>query len=209
MLLAAAPVWASTANIPDLPRIDGPVNIDGILDDDAWRQALQIKVDTETNPGENIPAKVKTVAYLMEDGNSLFVAFDARDPDPGAIRAFLRDRDSAYNDDFVGVVIDSYNDQRRAFEFFSNPLGAQMDLTNDDINRREDDSWNAIWDSAGRITKSGYIVEMEIPLNQLRFQKIDGKQVWGLDLIRMYPRDSRTRIGSNPLDRELNCYLCQ
>ena len=25
----------------------------------------------------------------------------------------------------------------------------------------------------------------------------------------MYPRDSRTRIGSNPLDREINCYLCQ
>jgi hypothetical protein len=63
------------------------------------------------------------------------VAFDARDPDPSAIRAFLRDRDSAYNDDFVGVVIDSFNDERRAFEFFSNPLGAQMDLTNDDINR--------------------------------------------------------------------------
>ena len=209
MLLAAAPVWASTANIPDLPRIDGPVNIDGILDDDAWRQALQIKVDTETNPGENIPAKVKTVAYLMEDGNSLYVAFDARDPDPSAIRAFLRDRDSAYNDDFVGIVIDSYNDGRRAFEFFSNPLGAQMDLTNDDINRREDDSWNAIWDSAGRITDDGYIVEMEIPLNQLRFQKMEGKQVWGLDVIRMYPRDSRTRIGSNPLDREVNCYLCQ
>ena len=209
LLLAAAPVWASTANIPDLPRIDGPVNIDGILDDDAWRQALQIKVDTETNPGENIPAKVKTVAYLMEDGNSLYVAFDARDPDPSAIRAFLRDRDSAYNDDFVGIVIDSYNDGRRAFEFFSNPLGAQMDLTNDDINRREDDSWNAIWDSAGRITDDGYIVEMEIPLNQLRFQKMEGKQVWGLDVIRMYPRDSRTRIGSNPLDREVNCYLCQ
>ena len=209
LMLAAAPVWANTANIPDLPRINSLVRIDGVLDDDAWRQALQIQVNTETYPGENIPAKVRTVAYLMEDGNSLFVAFDARDPDPSAIRAFLRDRDSAYNDDFVGVVIDSYNDQRRAFEFFSNPLGAQMDLTNDDINRREDDSWNAIWDSAGRITKSGYIVEMEIPLNQLRFQKIDGKQVWGLDLIRMYPRDSRTRIGSNPLDRELNCYLCQ
>jgi len=209
LMLAAAPVWANTGTIPDLPRINEPVKIDGNLDDDAWRQALQIQVNTETNPGENIPAKVKTVAYLMEDGNSLFVAFDARDPDPGAIRAFLRDRDSAYNDDFVGVIIDSYNDERRAFEFFSNPLGAQMDLTNDDINRHEDDSWNAIWDSAGQITDQGYIVEMEIPLNQLRFQKVDGKQVWGLDVIRMYPRDSRTRIGSNPLDREINCYLCQ
>jgi len=109
----------------------------------------------------------------------------------------------------VILVIDSYNDERRAFEFFSNPLGAQMDLTNDDVNHREDDSWNAIWDSAGKITESGYIVEMEIPLNQLRFPAADGKQTWGIDVLRMYPRDSRTRIGATPLDREINCYLCQ
>jgi len=209
LLLAAAPVWAVTSEIPDLPRISGAVKIDGSLDDLAWRKALKIDVNIETNPGENVPAKVKTVAYLMEDGVNLYIAFDARDPNPKAIRAFLRDRDSAYNDDFVGVVIDSYNDERRAFEFFSNPLGAQMDLTNDDVNHREDDSWNAIWDSAGKITESGYIVEMEIPLNQLRFPAADGKQTWGIDVLRMYPRDSRTRIGATPLDREINCYLCQ
>lgn len=209
LLIAAAPVWAVTSNIPDLPRIFGAVNIDGTLDDLAWSNALQIDVNIETNPGENIPAKVKTVAYLMEDGVNLYIAFDARDPNPKAIRAFLRDRDAAYNDDFVGVVIDSYNDERRAFEFFSNPLGAQMDLTNDDVNHQEDDSWNAIWDSAGKITATGYIVEMEIPLNQLRFPAADGKQTWGIDVLRMYPRSSRTRISATPLDREVNCYLCQ
>lgn len=209
LMLIAAPVWANTTGVPDLPRVDHPVNVDGNLDDEAWLHALQIEVNTETNPGENIPAKVQTVAYLMEDGENLYVAFDARDPDPSKIRAFLRDRDSAYNDDFVGVVIDSFNDERRAFEFFSNPLGSQMDLTNDDVNKREDDSWDAIWDAAGRITDAGYIVEMEIPLNQLRFQQVDGKQTWGIDVLRMYPRDSRTRIGNNPLDRQVNCYLCQ
>lgn len=209
LMLFAAPVWSNTAAVTDLPRVNAAVSIDGKLDDEAWLHALQVDISYETNPGENTPAKVKTVAYLMEDGTNLYIAFDARDPDPKAIRAFLRDRDSAYNDDFVGVVIDSYNDERRAFEFFSNPLGAQMDLTNDDVNQREDDSWNAIWDSAGRITDAGYVVEMEIPLNQLRFEKLDGKQTWGIDVIRMYPRDSRTRIGSNPLDRDINCYLCQ
>jgi len=209
LMLAAAPVWAVTAGISDLPRVSKPVSIDGNLDDDAWRQALQIDLDTETHPGENVPAKVKTTAYLMEDGVNLYIAFDARDPDPSKIRAYLRDRDSAYNDDFVGVVIDSYNDERRAFEFFSNPLGSQMDLTQDDVNQREDDSWDAIWDAAGTITEAGYIVEMEIPLSQLRFQRMAGKQTWGIDVLRMYPRDSRFRIGSTALDREINCYLCQ
>ena len=209
LLLVAAPVWAGIGGISDLPRVSKPVSIDGHLDDDAWRHALQVDLDMETNPGENIPAKVKTIAYLMEDGLNLYIAFDARDPDPSKIRAYLRDRDSAYNDDFVGVVIDSYNDERRAFEFFSNPLGSQMDLTNDDINRQEDDSWDAIWDAAGKITDAGYTVEMEIPLSQLRFQKMDGKQTWGIDVIRMYPRESRFRLGSSELDREINCYLCQ
>jgi hypothetical protein len=209
LMLIAAPVWAGVPGISDLPRVQEPVKIDGNLDDDAWRHALKIDLDTENNPGENLPAKVKTVAYLMEDGLNLYIAFDARDPDPSKIRAYLRDRDSAYNDDFVGLVIDSYNDERRAFEFFSNPLGSQMDLTNDDVNKKEDDSWDAIWDSAGKITDAGYIVEMEIPLKQLRFQKMSGKQTWGIDVLRVYPRDSRFVMSANTNDREINCYLCQ
>jgi hypothetical protein len=187
MMLMAAPVWANSTGIPDLPRIDEDIAIDGKLDEVVWRNALKIDIDTETRPGENTPARVETVAYLMEDGRNLYVAFDARDPDPGKIRAYLRDRDSAYHDDFVGIIIDSYNDHRRAFEFFANALGSQMDMTHDDVNQREDDSWDAIWDSSGRVTESGYVVEMEIPLSQLRFQKTNGKQVWGVDVVRFYP----------------------
>ncbi len=199
----------SSANVAELPSTERSIRIDGVLDEEAWRDATQINVNIETRPGENTEAPVKTVAYLVEDGKNLFIAFDARDPDPSAIRAYLRDRDTAYNDDFVGVVIDTYNDELRAFEFFVNPLGVQMDLTNDDVNEREDDSWDAIWDSAGNITDTGYIVEMRIPLNQLRFPSTEGKQTWGLDLLRMYPRDQRYRFSNNPLDRNINCYLCQ
>jgi hypothetical protein len=206
LLLLASPAWP---NIASLPRTGETVTIDGVLDDEAWKYATKINIDTETNPGENIPARVTTVAYLIEDGEKLYIAFDAKDPDPQTIRAYLQDRDKAYNDDFVGIVLDTYNDERRAFEFFSNPLGVQMDLTNDDVNQREDDSWNAIWDSAGQITDAGYIVEMEIPLNQLRFPHVEGKQTWGFDLLRFYPREKRYRFSSNSLDRDVNCYLCQ
>ncbi|MDH3351549.1 MAG: carbohydrate binding family 9 domain-containing protein, partial [Gammaproteobacteria bacterium] len=197
------------ANIATLPRSSELVTIDGLMDEEAWKYATQIKIDTETNPGENIPARVETIAYLLEDGQSLYIAFDARDPDPQAIRAYLQDRDTAWNHDFVGIVLDTYNDERRAFEFFANPLGVQMDLTNDDVNENEDESWDAIWDSAGHINEVGYIVEMEIPLNQLRFPNTGGKQTWGFDLLRFYPRDRRYRFSNNPMDRSVNCYLCQ
>jgi len=199
----------SNASINELPSTEQTIRIDGVLDDDAWQDALQIDIDVETKPGENIPARVKTIAYLIEDGDNLYVAFDAQDPDPTSIRAYLRDRDAAYDDDFVGIVLDTYGDARRAFEFFANPLGVQMDLTNDDVNQREDDSWNAIWDSAGKISDTGYVVEMKIPLSQLRFPKRDGKQSWGIDVLRMYPREHRYRLANNALDRNINCYLCQ
>ena len=206
LLLGSEQALAAAAQ---LPNTSDPIRIDGVLEEQAWRNATRIAIDTETNPGENIPARVETVAYLIEDGEKLYIAFDARDPDPGAIRAYLQDRDSAWNDDFVGVVLDTYNDERRAFEFFANPLGVQMDLTNDDVNGREDSSWDAIWDSAGTITDEGYIVEMEIPLSQLRFPNVDGKLTWGIDLLRFHPRDQRRRYSNNELDRSVNCYLCQ
>ncbi len=199
----------SAADFKELPSTEQEIRIDGVLDEDAWQDAIQIDINVETKPGENIPARVKTTAYIVEDGLNLYVAFDAEDPDPSSIRAYLSDRDAAYNDDFVGIVLDTYGDERRAFEFFANPLGVQMDLTYDDINEREEDSWNAIWDSAGKITESGYVVEMKIPLSQLRFAKLDGKQSWGIDVLRMYPREHRYRMANNPQDRNINCYLCQ
>ncbi len=204
--LAATPV---AAGISGLATTTDVIKIDGVLDEAAWQHATKIQIDYETRPGENIPARVATVAYLIENGEALYVAFDARDPDPSQIRAYLRDRDSAWNDDFVGIVLDTYNDGRRAFEFFSNALGVQMDATNDDVNQNEDTSWDAIWDSAGSINAEGYIVEMEIPLNQLRFPNTKGKQTWGIDVLRFYPRDKRYRFSNNPMDRAVNCYLCQ
>ncbi len=207
-LLALFATSAAASN-PLLPRTEAEFSIDGVLDDAGWQEATRIPIAWETDPAENIPARVKTVAYLVEDGESLYVAFDAEDPDPDAIRAHLRDRDSAWNDDWVGLVIDTYGDERRAFEFLINPLGVQMDLTFDDVNRNEDSSWDAIWDSAGRIDDRGYVVEIEIPLSQLRFPYVEGSQRWGIDLIRSYPRERRYRFSNNRTDRNVSCYLCR
>ncbi|HMB72937.1 MAG TPA: DUF5916 domain-containing protein [Gammaproteobacteria bacterium] len=193
----------------EIPQVQAEVTVDGVLDDPLWAQALVLQLDTETNPSENVPAPVETSMYVAEDGARLLIAFDARDPNPEQIRAYLRDRDSSFDDDFVGVVLDTFNDQRRAFEFFVNPLGVQMDLTMDDVNGGESTSWDAIWDSAGRITDTGYVVEMAIPFSQLRFQSSEELQTWGLEGLRFYPRTNRVRMSTTPRDRGRNCYLCQ
>ncbi|MBL4728362.1 MAG: carbohydrate binding family 9 domain-containing protein [Gammaproteobacteria bacterium] len=192
-----------------IPRVDAKPRIDGQIDQGEWSQATRIPVNIETNPNDNVPADVQAEALLMEDGEVLYVAFIALDPDPDQIRAFYRDRDSLWNDDWVSIVLDTFNDERRAFEFFSNPYGVQADAIQDDVNDDEDESWNAIWDSAGQINEDGYVVEMAIPMKQLRFTPSESSQTWGIDLVRFYPRDRDTRIANNPRDRNISCYICQ
>ena len=193
----------------DIPRIDHSPKIDGILSVGEWDNATVINVNIETEPGYNTVAEVSTKAFLMEDGDVLYVAFVAEDDDIDQVRAFFRDRDGIWRDDRVGVVLDTFNDERRAYEFFVNPFGVQADRIYDDVNRNRDDSWNAIWQSAGKLNDKGYIVEMAIPFKQLRFSPNQERQTWGIDLVRNYPRDRSNRIANNPQDRDISCYLCQ
>ena len=193
----------------EVPRTSDDIKIDAVLDEAAWLKAVQVPLKYETRPGENTPAPVETTCLVTYGNSHVYVAFIAYDENPEEIRARLTDRDKAFNDDFVGVVLDTFNDERRGFEFFVNPLGVQMDLFQDDVTGREDANWDAIWDSAGRITEEGYIVEFAIPFQQLRFPNGGEKQIWGFDAIRFYPRSDRVRIAAQPMDRNVSCYLCQ
>ncbi|MBI3450798.1 MAG: carbohydrate binding family 9 domain-containing protein [Acidobacteria bacterium] len=192
-----------------VPRASGAIVIDGKLDEEAWERAVHLDLRYEVNPGDNLPAGAKTDAFLTYDASHFYAAFYAHDPDPRKIHAHLSDRDLAFRDDFVGLVLDTFNDERRAFEFFVNPVGVQMDLVQDDISGNEDSSWDAIWTSAGRVTDDGYIVEMSIPYNSLRFQNSAGDQTWGVDFVRIFPRDRRYQFTLNPRDKSTSCYLCQ
>lgn len=190
-------------------RATSPIQVDGNLDEAAWQGAAVIDLLYETRPAENTAPPVKTECLITHDDDSLYIAFRAHDPDPSQIRAHLSDRDRAFDDDFVGIVLDPFNDERRAFEFFVNPLGIQMDLFMDDVGGNESDTWDAIWTSSGRITESGYEVEIAIPFSSLRFPRTEGDQTWGFDAVRFYPRNQRHRIASQPMDRNVSCYLCQ
>ena len=205
---------AAEAPAPDArPRyqahpVDGAVEVDGRLDETTWAGPPTFTLDYETYPGENVAPPVATEMWIAYDPSNLYVGVRAHDPEPAKIRARLRDRDNAFQDDFVGVVLDTFNDERRAFEFFVNPLGVQMDLMQNDVTGSEDESWDALWESAGRVTQTGYEVEMAIPFSSLRFPRTAGAQTWGIDAVRIWPRDQRRRIGLNELPRGSNCYLC-
>jgi Domain of unknown function (DUF5916)/Carbohydrate family 9 binding domain-like len=185
------------------------IRVDGVLDEEAWANATVIPLPYEWYPGDNVAPPVRTECLVTFDNENLYVAFRAYDPEPGQIRAYLADRDTALKDDTVGFQIDTFNDHRRAFEFRINPLGVQLDATVSDVDSSEDFTWDAIWASAGRITADGYVVEVALPLKQLRFPRTGDVQTWGFLASRDYPRSVDHQIRSTPIDRGLNCNVCQ
>jgi len=219
-LLAIMTAGAVSGQAPSAPpepeyhveRATSAITIDGVLDEQAWKDATVIPVNREWFPGDNVDAPVKTEALITYDNHNFYAAFRAHDPNPKEIRAHLMDRDSIntfVQDDHVTLMLDPFNDKRRGFQFRVNPLGVQADAIFSQVEFVEDFSWDIIWASAGRITSDGYVVEIAIPLNQIRFPAGGGVQTWGVELGRSYPRSVRHRISANVRDRNNNCLLCQ
>lgn len=193
-------------------RASGTIKVDGILDEPAWASAVTVPLNYEWLPGDNIQPPVRTEALISFDEAYFYIGFRAWDDEPEAIRAHLMDRDDVrafVQDDHVGFMIDTFNDERRAFQFRINPLGVQVDGIFSELDGIEDFSWDIIWSSEGRITEEGYVVEVALPFNQLRFPSSDEPQTWGVVAFRSWPRSVRHRIRSHAFDRGHSCILCQ
>jgi hypothetical protein len=199
-------------------RTGSAITIDGRLDDAAWSSTGVISLPFESNPGDNTPARVETRCFVTFDETSLYLGCLALDPDPNHIRAFITDRDDIDNHDRVVFTLDPFNDGRRAFEFGVSALGVQSDAV---FNQQgssgdgggggagRDDSWDAIWNSAGRIDEDGYVVEAAIPFKSLRFPNGEGVQSWGFFASRQWPRSESVQTRSMMWDRSNACELCQ
>ncbi|HPG38680.1 MAG TPA: DUF5916 domain-containing protein [bacterium] len=214
LFLAITPAFALFNNSDSLqripyrvPKINATAKIDAIFDEPFWQDAVVVDANIEVRPGENIPAPVRAEALLVYNDNYIYVGFRCFDPEPDKIRAHFTDRDDLWSDDWILILFDTFNDNRRTYDFACNPFGIQADMIESDGG--DGGSWDAIWDSHGRITDEGWVVEMAIPFSALNFQRTEGDQMWGFDVVRSYPRNIRHHIGAFPRDRNNNCYMCQ
>jgi len=210
-LSAVAAADEPTPPIPPpipLPRVSGPIVIDGDLSDPGWNGAAVIDTFFETVFGDNRAPSVTTVAWLTYDDRYLYIALRCDDPDPRRIRAPYVDRDQVIGtDDNVAIFLDTRNDRRSAQEFRVSPRGIQADGIFNDASGNEDFSPDFYYDTAGRITEKGWQAEVRIPLSSLRYPHAD-PQKWGIIIWRNYPRDFRYAIYSSPQPRGANCLVC-
>jgi hypothetical protein len=205
--LGVLPIAALAAEPLRVPRIEAKPAVDGVLDEGLWQSALVVELPFEVAPGDNPPAPVRTEALITHDAENLYLGFRAYDPDPSKIRAHLSDRDNLGNDDWVGVTLDTFNDERRDYLFLVNPYGVQLDRI--EMENSDPVGWDGIWESAARIHPWGWAAELRIPFKSLSFQSVGGEQVWGFDAIRGYPRQTWKQMGAFRRDRNTNCYMCQ
>jgi len=164
-----------------IPRFDKPPVIDGKLDDEVWKQAAVFKDFYQWRPSDTAPASVRTEMLAGYDSKFIYFAFHAYD-DPSKVRATVAKRDAIFDDDVVGVILDTFNDKRRAYELFFNPLGVQQDGI---VTEGGDDDFSVdiVMESKGMVTQDGYTVEVAIPFKSLRYEAGKGK-LWGLHILR-------------------------
>ena len=207
LLLAAQAPPEPPAEPLHIARASGPIEVDGQLGDPGWSGATRVETFYETNPGDNIEPKVKTIAWLTYDDHFFYAAFDFQDPDPKGIRAPLGDHDEVPSyTDYGGIIVDTRNDGKTAFMFLSNPRNIQYDAISSDVSG-EDSSPDFYWDSVARITATGWTLEIRVPFSSLRYNAAD-VQTWGILLYRNRPRDFRYQIFNVKLPRGKSCFVC-
>ncbi|MFZ1291145.1 MAG: sugar-binding protein [Melioribacteraceae bacterium] len=202
----AQPIPTSSKPEFNIIRIDKAVNINGKLDNPLWLQADPIEINYEFNPGDNAPAKERTIVKALYDEEYLYFGFKCYDSHPEEIRANLSERDKIFSDDYVILIIDTFGDAQKGYEIAVNPLGIQGDLlatfNNEDIN------FNMIYHTAAEKNDSGWTAEMAIPFSSLSFDETE-EPIWGFNVARTIPRESRTQNSWVPINKNIPGFMTQ
>ena len=198
MVLVPTIISAKTINeegeILHPPMASSPPEIDGILNDEIWKNPPLEKDFITFNPlyGEVLPQK--TLVWMSYDSRNLYFAFLCYDTEPQKIKTSITKRDNISNDDFIGLFLDALGNKQSSYEFGVNPDGIQADALISAVGG-EDISPDFVWESAGRLTEEGYQVEIRIPLRSIRFKSskevrmgiLFGRRISRLGMIGSWP----------------------
>jgi len=196
----AAPVWAQQTDAPAQavaaqPRpvlrateLEGSIQVDGRLVESGWNAAPAYANFRQTDPSEGQPVSERTELRILYDRDALYLGLRMFDSEPGGIRARLARRDEPiFGADLVEVYMDTYLDRLTGFVFRITPAGAVRDaawLAPGSGGWGQDNSWDAVWESATTIDSAGWTAELRIPFSQLRYNVGAADTTWGIQVRR-------------------------
>ena len=178
-------------------RTDEPPVIDGVLDEPAWRDATVVEDFRVTEPIAGVPLRQPTVVRILYDEEAIYFGFTCFDDPAAVVRTALRRDADLRSDDRIMVMLDTFYERRTGYAFQVNPNGARWDALIED-GGSVNSQWDAIWDAESRMTDSGWVVEIAIPMKSLNFPE-EGRGVWGLNLFRGVACQNQTGRWAFPL----------
>ncbi len=181
-------------------KITEKITVDGNLDEPAWQSAVIAGDFIQFQPEKGKKGTFKTEVKIIYSKDHIYFGFICEDKEPAKIIARHSQRDSDLDeDDAIAIAIDTFLDRRTAYFFLTNPLGAQLDGRISDNGRTTDSTWDEKWYSAAKITSTGWIAEIAIPISILKFKP--GKNIkWGLGLVRYIPRLMEKDTWTGPVE---------
>jgi hypothetical protein len=187
LALLAAPARAQEPLV--IPRLTGPIELDGLSDEAAWEAIAPLPATMQTPTFGQAPSE-RTEFRVAYDDDYLYASGRLYDSDPGGIQAAsLKRDDGSFSNDWFVVQFDTFRDRETALGFGTNPAGIRTDVVfANDGQSSPNFNWNTFWDSAVRQTDEGWFAEIRIPLSSLRFQERDGQVVMGMSLWRRIAR---------------------
>ena len=169
-------------------RAEGPIRIDGALDEADWARAPNAHGFIQSDPREGEPATEDTDVRVLYDATNLYFGVFAHDREPLNILTseLAKDFNRESGDDFE-IILDTFHDERNGYMFATNAHGAKWDAQTINEGLETNENWDALWDVETRITDAGWYAEIAIPFRTLRFSSAD-EQTWGVNFLRRIRR---------------------
>jgi hypothetical protein len=181
-----------------LPRITDQITIDGHIGESVWGSIPPLPL-TMHRPNFGSEPRHPTAIRVAYDDSYIYLAAQCYSP-PGETFATSYRRDlMAPTTDYIGIILDTFNDNENALAFSVMPTGARLDYTvsNDAQGTSPMNiSWSTFWDAETVITEESWSVEIRIPLSSLRFQDKNGSVQMGLIVFRWFA--SNTSVATFP-----------
>ncbi|NCD69412.1 DUF5916 domain-containing protein [Mucilaginibacter agri] len=182
--------------------------IDGSLDDDVWKNVPIATDFVELNPtsGRHEKPEERTEIKIIYDNEAIYVGARMYETSADKVARELTTRDNIANDDFLGIVLDTYLDRINGSGFYVTAAGVQFDAKYSNQGN-EDPNWNSVWISKVKVDNQGWTAEFKIPYSALRFANKE-VQTWGLNFVRKRNFEQK-QLFWNEIDPKKNGFINQ
>ncbi len=177
----------------EIHHTDTPPCIDGVIEQ-VWSTADSAYAFVQHWPYENSEPVDRTVVYLLQDEENLYIAFLCYAEQQEPVACLTAD------EDHVAIGLDPFGSKTTGYYFLVYGSGILDDgwVLND--GRWRDNSWDGVWYRGVKVNDDHYVVELQIPYKTMRYKK--GLESWGVQFMRYHAANRETDYWTAVLQSE-------